>query len=243
MTTVQQENVVKAAAIAGLPEAIAESMKTLAAHQLEFETALAEIRRHDEEISRFEKARDASKAAADEANAKIRSDYKAFGINAKEAIKLKVARNGHMEDAENFQALIDDIVTVRKSSELKAHKAAEAYKDARRMVRTAAAGFVESVLMQRLPAELFMFIELTAEIASLRESVLFNTDPTVHSPLDFALREVSALIHRGIKQRNPDAGTASILPAAPESIGGFGKSPLQMQALMNEVAAAEAVQC
>lgn|GEM_PF-3226003 len=241
MTTVQQENAVNAAAIQGLVEAIAEGVKKMSAHQLEFETALAEIRRHDEEILRHEKVREASKAAADEANAKIRSEYKAFGINAKEAVKLKVARNGHLEDAENFQALIEDVLIVRKSSELNAHRAALGYKAARKMVRASAVAFLESVLTQRLPAEFFVFVELSAEIAALGDSAHYSADPTVHSPIDFALRELFALIGAEIKQRVSAASYSHLLPKSPEGIGGFGKSPLQMQALMKEVAAAEVV--
>lgn len=241
MTTVQKENAVKEAAIAGLPEAIAASMETLVAHQLQFESALAEVRRHDEEISRFEKARDASKAAADEANTKIRSEFKVFGISSKEAVKLKSLRNGHLEDAENFQALIDDILSVRKSAEVQAHESALAYKSAKREVRDHALKYLEGCLANTLSPELLMFVELTAEMAGAGESILFNADPTVHEPMEFATRRVSALISSALKVRDSKFGSSSFLPESPSDIGSYGKSQLQIIALKRQIADAQSV--
>lgn len=217
--------------------AIAGPLQELAKCQTEFENAFAEFQMHGEEIAKFTKARDAAKAAAEEVNAKIRGEFKTFGISAKDAVKLQSARNGHLDDAENFQMLTDDITAVRLSSELAASIAAAACITARMLARSAAIKYLEEVLIQKLRPEYFMLIELTAEFANSGYSVDFNMDPTVRTSIEFSLREVSRLINLKTKERNLEQGSSLFLPPPPSSIGDFIKSPLEIKALAEKVAA------
>src|SRR5574343_360238 len=78
-----------------------------------FEEGRLELTRHSEAIERFEKCRDASRQAADEENLALRGLFKVLS-SPKEALKRQAARNGYLEDAGNFQALIDGATQAKK---------------------------------------------------------------------------------------------------------------------------------
>lgn len=217
--------------------AIAGSLQELAKCQTEFENAFAEFQKHGEEIAKFTKARDAAKAAAAEVSAKIRAEFKMSGISTKDAVKLKSARNGHLDDAESFQMLTDELTAARLCSELAACRASAACFKARKLARSAAIEYLNEVLVQKLPPEYFMLIELTAEFVDSGDSVDFNMDSTVWTSIEFSQREVAKLINLKTKVRNFDQGSRLFLPPLPSSIDDFIKSPLGLKALADKVAA------
>lgn len=222
--------------------AIADHLAKLSEQGKEFEAVRDEIVRHNAEISKFEKTRDASRGAAEEANQKIVSSFREFGISAKDAVKLKATRNGHLEDAENFQSLIDDLVAVRKHAELKTAVAAANYMVERKKAFDAAVAYLESAVLQHLPAELFMLIQLVAEQAAMGDSVLYNHDSSVDQPLSFAKRQVFALLGRQVLKMDSGIGSALILPPAPEAVASFKLSPFQLNKLSAEIVQESGVQ-
>lgn len=222
--------------------AIADHLAKLSEQGKDFEAARNEIVRHNAEISKFERARDASRGAAEEVNHKIVSSLREFGISAKDAANLKARRNGHLEDADNFQSLIDDLVAVRKYAELKASAVALNYMGERKQALDAAVAYLETVVLQRIPAELFMLIELVAERAASGDSVLYNTDPSADQPLSFAKREVFKLLGAQVVKRNPGIGSASILPPVPGDVASFKLSPLRLAKLNAEIVQESGIQ-
>jgi hypothetical protein len=205
------------------------------AAQAEFERKHADLLRHAEGIERFEKCRDASRSQADEENIKLRGLFKVFAA-PKEALKHQAARNGYLEDADNFQALADEQGLAKKACALELNKLASSVRDTRRAVRSAAIEYLRGALIGHMPGEFFQLVQLISESAAYRESALFNTDPTVSEPIEFALREVLTLIRTAVmSNRDTYLGYASLLPSTPPSMGQFNLSPVQIHLLEQEL--------
>lgn len=204
-----------------------------------FEARKADVQRHADSIDRFEKCRDASRQLADAKNGKLRSLLKAIA-SPKEAVKHQAARNGHLEDVENFQALADEQRTVKKRADIELSRAASALVSARNAVTDAAIAYLQDSLFDSLPQGYIQLIQLIAEKAGCGRSTLFNTDPTVKDPIDFAYREVSGLIRsRTVANRDFSAGSVSLLPAPPPELGSLILSPLKMNIALAEIAGEE----
>ncbi len=200
-----------------------------------FEARRAEVAQHEESIVRFEKCRDASRQLADAENGTLRKLLKAIS-SPKEAVKHQAARNGHLEDVENFQALADEQRAVKKRSDIDLSDAASALLAARYAVTDAAIDYLKDSLFDSLPQEYFQLIHLIAEKASARRSEYFNADPSVRDPIEFACREASILIRsRIMADRNFALGWASLLPEPPHGLSSLLISPCQMNVLRAEV--------
>jgi hypothetical protein len=206
-----------------------------------FEARRAEVMQHEESIARFEKCRDASRQLADAENGKLRTLLKAMA-SPKDALKHQAARNGHLEDVENFQALADEQRAVKRRSVLELSKAATALFYARLAVTDTAITYLQGVLFDSLPEGYFQLIQLMAEKASSGRDVLFRNDPTVTEPLDFACREVGKQIRDQLKgSRHFHLGSSSLLPDPPPDIASLILSPCQMNALQAEIDAGDSV--
>lgn len=204
-----------------------------------FEARRAEVVQHEESIARFEKCRDASRQLADAENGKLRTLLKAIA-SPKEAVKHQAARNGHLEDFENFQALADEQRAVKKRSDIELSNAASALVSARFAVTDAAIDYLQGSLFDSLPQEYFQLIQLIAEKASSRWSASFNADPTVHDPIDFACRETAILIRtRIMADRNSAPQLPSLLPEPPVGVGSLIISPCQLNVLRAEISGEE----
>lgn len=187
----------------------------------EFEEARLELTRHNEAIERFEKCREESRQAANEENLALKGLFKALS-SPKECLKRQAARNGHLEDAENFQDLINEANLAKKHLAIELSKVASLALDRRNAVRMAAIEYLQEAFIERLPVEYFQLVQLLCEQASAHESSLFNADPTAGMPIDFAIREVGRLVSCHIKGR-PDSGLgiASILSDQPSGLRSF----------------------
>lgn len=221
------------AAVISLP------IEAMLAAQQAFENAMANLKRHDEEITKFAGARDAARQEADAVNAKIRGFFQSFGLSTRDAVKLKAARNGHLDDAENFQMLVDDLAAVRNSHELAAHEAAANYASLRRDARLAALRHLTGVLDAMVPEEFLLFAGLTAEEARLGYSVQFNSDPSVHEPIEFALRELNSLLRQMILGRPQLPNSSVLLPSLPDGLRQFVISPIRLKQLRDSLDVAE----
>lgn len=200
-----------------------------------FEARRAEVMQHEESIARFEKCRDASRQLADAENGKLRTLLKAMA-SPKDSLKHQAARNGHLEDVENFQALADEQRAVKKRSDMELSNASNALVDARNAVTDAAIDYLQDSLIDALPQEYFQLVQLIAEKASSRRMPSFNADPNVKEPIDFACREVAMLIRtRIMADRDLAAGWASLLPDPPAGLDSLMISPCQMNVLLAEI--------
>lgn len=223
---------------AELAAAISTSVEAMQGAQQAFEAARANLARHDDEIAKFAGARDAAKQEAEAVNAKIRTEFRSMGLSTKDAVKLKAARNGHLADAENFQMLVDDLRSIRTSHELAAHEAAAAYVGLRRAARQAALARLTDLLASRLPDEFLLFVGLVAEEARLGDSTLFNSDSSVHEPIEFALRELNGKLRQTVKDRGEVPDSSVILPPAPDGVRQFVISPIRVKQLRDSLAGA-----
>lgn len=204
-----------------------------------FEARRAEVVQHEESIARFERCRDASRQLADAENGKLRTLLKAIA-SPKEAVKHQAARNGHLEDVENFQALADEQRAVKKRSDIELSVAASELINARNAVTDAAIEYLQDSLFDSLPPEYFQLIQLIADKASSRRSASFNADPTVKEPIEFACRETATLIRsRIMTNRKTAPRLASLLPDPPAGLGSLVISPCRMSVLLAEISGEE----
>ena len=226
----------------GLKNAIADHLEKLVAPRQAFEQARAETQTLDKKIAEFNAQIDASKMAADEVSKKIRAQYKSEGTGAREAVKLKAQRRANIEEAEDFQWIVQDLVREKSRSELSAIRAANEYMCANDAVIRQADSYLESVLIESLPVELRMFIQIKVEIAERGLSDLYRADATVNTPIEFALRELAKLLRIEFKAQKPAYGIGGFLPSHPESIGSYKSTPFGIKKLEDELAAMEGEQ-
>jgi hypothetical protein len=226
----------------GLKNAIADHHEKLVAHGQAFEQAIAETQTLDKRIAEFNAQIDASKMAADEVSKKIRAQYKSEGTGAREAVKLKAQRRANLEEVEDFQWIVQDATREKARAELPAICAANEYLVAADAVLRKADSYLESVLIESLPVELRMFIQIKVEVAQRGLSDLYGADPTVKTPIEFALRELANRLRVEFKSPNPAYGIGGFLPPYPESICSYKKSPLEIKKIKDELAALEGEQ-
>lgn len=207
-----------------------------------FEYAKNEIASGHEQLSEIDKWKKAARSVVGAANAEAVAILKKNGSTPKDALKAKVKQRLALEDIETFNAVAADVESDNKRWELKAHQAANAVRFTRDAARNASIAVLKEALIGRLPQEYFMLVELITEFADSGDSVEFNTDPIIKSPLEFALREVSFLVAAAIPANRHDFGLCAILPESPSGLDSFGKSPIQMQNLTEELARQEATQ-
>jgi hypothetical protein len=201
-----------------------------------FEHAKSEIFGMDERIVEVGKWIKAARSVADAANAESLAILKTVGSTPKDVLKAKAKQRGALEDIETFKSVIADVEINKKHWELKAHQAANAVRSARDAVRNSAIASLKESLPGVLPPELFMLVQLIREIAASGDSTEFNTHPFIKTPLEFALREVSMIITGAVPDKLSDLGMSAILPPLPSCLSDFGKSPISMQKLADELA-------
>lgn len=207
----------------------------LEAKTASFKHAESEIFGRNERIAEVGRWIEAARSVADTANAESLAILKTVGSTPKDVLKAKAKQRGALEDIETFKSVIADVESDIKHWELKAHQAAGAVRSAHDAVRDAAIARLNDAVIEGLPPELIMLVQLIAEVSRSGDSALFNVDPTVKTPLDFALREASIIILAAIRANLHDVGACAILPTLPPSLDLFGKSPMQIHRLTQEL--------
>lgn len=240
-----QQNIDQAQEVAqsSLPPCLAEVLPQLIVvlekETASFKHAESEIFGRSERIAEVGKWIEAARSVADAANAESLAILKTVGSTPKDVLKAKAKQWGALEDIETFKSVIADVEIDQKQWKLKAHQAANAVRSASVAVRNAAIAELKEALPDVLPPELFMLLQLIIEHADSGDSTEFNTYPHIKTPLEFALREVSLIIRGAVPDNRRDFGMAAILPSLPSGMAVFGKSPLQMQKLVDELASQE----
>lgn len=206
------------------------------AASVEFEARLAEHRKFDEAIARFDSCRDASRQSAEVKNANLRELIR-NGAQPKEVLKCQAARNGDLEDAENFQLIADEQRKAQKGATLALYRAAEMVMLCRARARSTAIEYLKAKLAEGFPTEFFSLFELLLEEASAGDSAYFNADQSVTDVAEFAAREVAKLVSGHlVNNRNRSLGSSSFLPDLPSGLNQFKASPLQLEQMARDIA-------
>jgi hypothetical protein len=217
-------------------QAISESL-------VEYESANEEIRNSDENRQRFEKEAEISKESAAAINLAIRDSLRSAEIGSKAAHKMRADRAGHLNDVEIYLSMAAEAKLSIASSELKASKAASDIDSLVKTVRAKAEVQLIDHLAEHLAEyrPLMLFLGITEEIAHSGDSQLYNARPDIHTPIEFALRQLSALTHKvfGNDAQN-SYGTAEFLREIPSGIKQKILTPLHVKRLESEISAAEA---
>lgn len=222
--------------MSNLESIITPHLDALQAAITEFEAQQAEYQKGEESIGRYESFRDEARQSADEKNLLLRELIRK-DAPTKDVLKCQAARNGCLEDGENFQAIADDQRRVQKGKALDLSRLANKVISHNRITRVAAIDYLKMAVVEKLGKEFFMLYELLREEAAAGASSHFNADPTSGDASKFAAQEIAALVSIHLVQnRRQGTGVSSLIPEVPADINRFMLSPIKIQMLERELA-------
>ena len=219
---------------------LAPFIETLGVHRQAFEAAAAACANSTASAEKFNKAAAAAKAEADETYKKIRDAYReSGGANTKSVVKLKAEQLAALENHEILASLEKEAQLEASRAEIDMHRAANAYKSDEGTALTAVYNSLMDDFFSNLPPMMLEVLALAETIAARGLSALYQANPQLANPKEFALHEFSTRLKSAYSANQADATLQRVLPARPTGIGSFGASLLALKRMEDELAARE----
>ena len=215
-------------------ELIAKFSETLTDFQRNFESAYEEVKNAQATIEKFGKAAEAAEAEGKAFSSQIRDIYRNGG-SEKDAVKFKVQQRQAFENAEIMRSLRHDGSKTLARAELNAHQAASSIKATHDSFLSALEKHLEERLAEVVPQDIWFYLDVVSCRAKRGLNITYNSRTDIHTSEDFAVREFGRIMNFANAARGKPFSVMDLLPPLPSGISGYGKSPIQMQKLRDEI--------
>lgn len=219
---------------------LAPHLEALSIHRQAFEVAATKLANAKTSAEKFQKAASAAAAEAADKSEVIRNEYRqSGGANTKTLVKLKSEQRAALESQEILASLEAEAKIEAGRAEIEMHRAANKYKSLQGICLTDSCKWLMDAFFSSLPPQILQILALNEAIAQRGLSVLYQEDQSVHSPVEYALREFGSRMRSAYKSNQVTEWLQQILPPAPDGIGHYGASPLTIQSLERNLGAIE----
>lgn len=204
-----------------------------------FEQARTDIEQSEATIHRFTQAVASANADALTLRDEIVELYRKGGTT-KDAVKLKAKQRDALENAEIMASLVADGQIARAKAQLAASQAATDYVRHCNSASMALEEHLAQTVIDKLPDDLWLLIDLIANNAHRGLSALYNARDDLFDPDGFALDRFGLLLAAARPDKSPRLPAHTLIRVAPEGIAGHIQTPMERRGLERELAALQA---